>query len=155
MPTGTTIAIGVFAIICAAILVVDLVRGNRTRGLIGLALLLCFLVALHFTTGFPQPAARVSFGGSIAVGWAVLAMFVGIVFGMVAHYVWSKPRRPNWMDFLRPIVVSPLVLLPLIGSLQGGPLETIQLLSLTLLAFQNGFFWQQVLKDAKPPAVPS
>ena len=41
-------------------------------------------------------------------------------------------------------------MLPLIGSLQSTPLETIQLFSLALLAFQNGYFWQQVLKDAKP-----
>ena len=131
-------------------LIMDIVRGRRRRGWIGLALLAAFLVVVHFATGFPQSSSRIAFGGSIPVGWAVLAMFAGIVFGMVAQYVWSSPKTPNWMDFLRPIVASPLVLLPLIGSLQGGSLETIQLLSLTLLAFQNGFFWQQVLKDAKP-----
>jgi hypothetical protein len=37
-----------------------------------------------------------------------------------------------------------------IGSLQGAALEPVQLVCFTVLAFQNGFFWQQVLRDAKP-----
>jgi hypothetical protein len=106
---------------------------------------------LRLTTGFPAPSSgRIAFGGTIAVGWAVLAMFVGVVLGMIAQYVWTKPETFTLLDFLRPIVVSPMVLLPLIGSLSNGPLEPLQMLSLALLAFQNGYFWQQVLKDAKP-----
>ena len=77
-------------------------------------------------------------------------MFAGVILGMVAQYVWNRPEKFTWLDFLRPVVISPMVLLPLIGSLSNGPLETVQLLSMVLLAFQNGYFWQQVLKDAKP-----
>jgi hypothetical protein len=148
---GTTIAVAVAAVLAALIFVVDLFRGARRRATISLVLLALFLLALGLTTGFPRPSAgRLAFGGEISVWWAVLAMVVGVVFGMVAQYVWSKPESFSWLDFLRPIVVSPLVLLPLIGSLSGGPLEAMQLLSLALLAFQNGYFWQTVLKDAKP-----
>jgi hypothetical protein len=128
----------------------DLARGDRRRAAVGLALLTVFLIGLYVTTGFPRPSGRVAFGGTIPAWWAVVAMFIGIVLGMIANYVWSKPKKSDWIDFLRPIAVSPLVLLPLIGSLQSGPLETIQVFSLGLLAFQNGFFWQEVLKDAKP-----
>lgn len=151
MSYGTTVAVAVLAILCAVLLVMDFVRGHRHRGTIGLALLAIFLATLYLTTGFPFPSdGRVSFGGTISVWWAVLAMFVGVVFGMIAQYVWTKPETFTWLDFLRPIVVSPMVLLPLIGSLSNGPLETLQLFSMALLAFQNGYFWQQVLKDAKP-----
>jgi hypothetical protein len=148
---GLTIAVAICAILCAAFLVYDLVRGYRRRGIVGLVLLATFLIALRLTTGFPVPSSgRIAFGGTISVGWAVLAMFVGVVLGMVAQYVWSKPEAFLWLDFLKPIVVSPMVLLPLIGSLSNGPLEPLQMFSLALLAFQNGYFWQQVLKDAKP-----
>lgn len=150
MSAGVTIAVVILALLCAAILLFDLFRGARRRAAIGLLLLVVFLVILNVTTGFPRPSSRVSFGGSIPGWWALVAMGIGVVFGMIGQYVWSKPKKPNLLDFLRPIVVSPLVMLPLIGSLQDGPLETLQLASLTLLAFQNGFFWQQVLKDAKP-----
>jgi hypothetical protein len=148
---GTTIAVAVCAILAALLFVVDLVRGRHRRGGVGLLVLAVFLIALYVTTGFPFPSqGRVAFGGTISVWWAVLAMLVGIVLGMVAQYVWSKPEKFGWLDFLRPIVISPLVLLPLIGSLSGESLEAMQLMSLALLAFQNGYFWQQVLKDAKP-----
>lgn len=151
MSFGITVTVLVLAVLCAAILVFDLVRGARRRAAIGLVLLVVFLIVLYLTTGFPQPSSgQISFGGSIPGWWALVAMAIGVIFGMVAQYVWSKPKKPKLLDFLRPIVVSPLVMLPLIGSLQDGPLETLQLASLTLLAFQNGFFWQQVLKDAKP-----
>jgi hypothetical protein len=153
LPYGTTIAVAVLAIACALLLVVDLARGHRRRGTVGLILLVAFLIALYVTTGFPFPTeGRVSFGGTISVWWAIFAMFLGVVLGMIAQYVWTKPETFTWLDFLRPIVVSPMVLLPLIGSLSSGPLEAIQLFSMALLAFQNGYFWQQVLKDAKPRA---
>ena len=39
MSYGTTVAVAVLAIICALLLVVDLVRGRRRRGTVGLVLL--------------------------------------------------------------------------------------------------------------------
>lgn len=151
MSRGVTIGVVVFAILCAALFLIDFVRGRRRRGVIGLILLAAFLLVLHFATDFPSMSERIAFGGGTIPIWvAVIAMSAAVVLGMVGQYVWSKPAAFSWLDFCRPIVVSPLVLLPLIGSLSSGPLEMVQFLSLALLAFQNGFFWQQVLKDAKP-----
>jgi hypothetical protein len=151
LSSGLTIAVAVLAVLCAALLIFDFIGGRRRRAIVGLVLLAIFLIALRLTTGFPvSSSGRIAFGGTIAVGWAVLAMFIGVVLGMIAQYVWTKPETFTLLDFLRPIVVSPMVLLPLIGSLSNGPLEPLQMLSLAMLAFQNGYFWQQVLKDAKP-----
>jgi hypothetical protein len=150
LSSGVTVAVAILALLCAVMLILDFVRGARRRAGVGIVLLVLFLLVLNLTTGFPRPPSQISFGGSIPGWWGLVAMAVGVVFGMVAQYVWSNPKRPKLLDFLRPIVISPLVMLPLVGSLQDGALETIQLASLTLLAFQNGFFWQQVLKDAKP-----
>jgi hypothetical protein len=115
-------------------------------------------VALFLTTGFPFPSARRAFGApssgqssaEVSQLLALALMFVGVVLGIAATYVFNLAGAFSWRDLARPLVVSPLVLLPLIGSLQGANLEPVQLVCFTVLAFQNGFFWQQVLRDAKP-----
>jgi peptidoglycan/LPS O-acetylase OafA/YrhL len=90
-----------------------------------------------------------SFGGASPL-LALILMFVGVLLGIAATYIFNFTGAFSWRDLARPLVASPLVLLPLIGSLQGANLEPIQLICFTVLAFQNGFFWQQVLRDAKP-----
>jgi hypothetical protein len=109
-------------------------------------------VALFLTTGFPFPSSRRAFGGGGGASplLALALMFAGVVLGIAATYVFNLTAAFSWRDLARPLVVSPLVLLPLIGSLQGANLEPVQLVCFTVLAFQNGFFWQQVLRDAKP-----
>jgi hypothetical protein len=48
------------------------------------------------------------------------------------------------------------VLLPLISSVQAaGDLKPMQIVSFTLLAFQNGFFWQAVLDSTRSGINPS
>jgi len=92
---------------------------------------------------------RQAFGGASPL-LALVLMFIGVLLGIAATYVFNLTGSFSWRDLARPLVVSPLVLLPLIGSLQGANLEPVQLVCFTVLAFQNGFFWQQVLRDAKP-----
>jgi hypothetical protein len=106
-------------------------------------------IGLFLTTGFPFPSSRQAFGGA-SPSLALALMFVGVLLGIAATYVFNLTGTFSWRDLARPLVVSPLILLPLIGSLQGANLEPVQLVCFTVLAFQNGFFWQQVLRDAKP-----
>lgn len=81
----------------------------------------------------------------------VIIMFVSILFGIAARYIFYLETKFAWLDFVKPLCISPILLLPLIGSLQGeGKLEAIQTISFALLAFQNGFFWQAVLAQARP-----
>lgn len=150
MSPEIVIGIIVFSALAFVLLLVDFFRGRRRRAAVGAALLILFLVILHLTTGFPASSIAIAFGGTFPVEWAIVLMFGAVILGVIAQHVFSRPSRLTVLDFMRPIVVSPLVLLPLIGSLQASPLEIIQTVSLVLLAFQNGFFWQQVLKDAKP-----
>jgi hypothetical protein len=79
-------------------------------------------------------------------------MFAGTVCGVVAHAVfYLESGRFAWLDVLKPLAITPIVLMPLLGSLPWhATLTTMQLVSFTLLAFQNGFFWQKVLEGAKP-----
>jgi hypothetical protein len=110
----------------------------------------CAGVVLNLTTGFPYAGDRKPFGGGSSPLVAVGLMFISVLLGIGATYIFNLTERFSWRDFARPMVVSPLILLPLIGSLQGAELEPVQLVCFAVLAFQNGFFWQQVLRDAKP-----
>ena len=147
-----TIALAFFLACALALALVDLLRRRSLRRLVlNVGCLVIAVVVLNLTTGFPfQP--RRAFGNAFPVPIAIGLMFVGIILGMAANYLFFAKRgqRFHWMTFARPFAVSPIVLLPLIGSLQGAALEPVQLICFVILAFQNGFFWQQVLKDASP-----
>jgi hypothetical protein len=46
-------------------------------------------------------------------------------------------------EFAKPIFVSPIVLLPLLGAVTGATLDALQITSFWFLSFQNGFFWKR------------
>lgn len=130
------------------VLLVEALSGKRSRTV---ALegggLVAFLVILHLTTGFPTPAR--AFGGFSPLS-AIAIMFGSVLTGIASQYVFYRKGRFTLRSFLKPMVISPIVLLPLLGSLQGiTALEPIQLISFALLSFQNGFFWQTVLEREK------
>jgi hypothetical protein len=110
-------------------------------GMVGLALLVN-----GATTG------RVAFGQGTSTVATVAIMFVATALGIAARYVFYLQKSQfSLLDFLKPIVISPIVLLPLIGTLQTtSELNGTQIVSFAVLAFQNGFFWQAVLASAKP-----
>jgi len=96
-------------------------------------------------------AGYVTFGPEYSPILVVLIMFGAIVFGIAARYIFYLQGRFYWLDFVKPLCISPILLLPLIGSIQAvRSLEVMQVVSFALLAFQNGFFWQAVLAAAKP-----
>jgi hypothetical protein len=139
----------VFLIIAALLAILDhLQRTSARRSLIYGVVLGSVALGLFLKGGTLGPS-RLAFGGASPL-WALALMFIGVIMGMAATYIFNLTSEFSWRDLARPLVVSPLVLLPLIGSLQGANLEPVQLVCFTVLAFQNGFFWQQVLRDAKP-----
>ena len=130
------------------VLFVEAFAGNWRRSVLEGTLLIVFVCALRITTGFPAPAQ--AFGGFSPVA-AIGIMFGSVLVGTAARYVFYRQGRYTWRSFLKPLVISPIVLLPLLGSLQGiATLEPIQLISFALLSFQNGFFWETVLERATP-----
>jgi hypothetical protein len=143
----------VFLVLAVLLVIVDYFRARGLRRFVShLAILSALVAAFMLTSSFPYPGSRQAFGGATPL-FAVALMFVGVLTGIAATYVFNLAGAFSWGNFARPFVVSPLVLLPLIGSLQGATLEPIQLVCFTILAFQNGFFWQQVLRDARPTTV--
>ena len=105
------------------------------------------VLGLKATTGFPNIV--VAFGG-ISPIIAIGIMFVCTTLGIFANYFFYRKGRFSWRSFLKPLIISPIVLLPLIGTVQSvHELEEIQLVLFGMLAFQNGFFWRVILERGK------
>ncbi len=73
--------------------------------------------------------------------------------GMAAQYFYLKTDRARfrWTLFIKPVLLSPVIFLPLLAGLgdhlNGGPWNLARLM-LLFIAFQNGFFWK-TLFDAQ------
>ncbi len=145
-----TYALIAFMAAYGLVLAVDLVSRRAWKPvLLQVGILGLVIVLLHLAVDFPIP--RRAFGGAAPL-IAVVIMLVCTILGMAAQHVfYMEDRGFSWLAFVRPIVISPIVLLPLLGSVLGTPqLTNIQLVSFGFLAFQNGFFWKVVLERAKP-----
>jgi hypothetical protein len=145
-----TEALLIFAGLYLILILVGLVVSHNAKRflwelvVIGLLLALAGMLANAIT-------GRVSFGSETSPGLVVMLMFVGSLLGIAARYIFYLRRKFSWIDFLKPLCISPIVLLPLIGSFQATKdLQPIQIFSFVLLAFQNGFFWQIVLERTRP-----
>lgn len=90
-----------------------------------------------------------SFGPSPII--LILLMIISIVLGSVAEFIFSLGNKKiRWRELIKPILISPLLLFPLIGLLQKAEsLDTLASISLMLVAFQNGFFWRQMVEKLK------
>jgi hypothetical protein len=116
------------------------------RFVIQLALVAAGWFVLAETTGFPE--VRRTFGGTSSY-LVLAALFAATMLGMVARYFFYLRGRFSLFKLIKPLLVTPMILLPLLGSIQAvSDLETIQTISLAFLAFQNGFFWHTIFDQA-------
>ncbi|PYI91203.1 MAG: hypothetical protein DME97_14740 [Verrucomicrobia bacterium] len=105
-------------------------------------------LALFVTTGFPRVHTTFG-GGSPILGIGIVTLCTAL--GILAQYIFYLKKSFSWLKMLSPLVISPIVVLPLLASIQkSGDLDTLQLISFAFLAFQNGFFWRSVMENAKP-----
>jgi hypothetical protein len=149
MSMGTILELCAAAYV-AAIVVEVLLRRKLIRFFLE-AVALLFVIAFALLVN-NAVTGRVSFGKGVSPVGTVGIMFAATLFGIAARYVFYLQKGQfTWLDFLKPLVITPIVLLPLIGSVQtAGELSGMQIVSFAVLAFQNGFFWQAVLDGAKP-----
>jgi hypothetical protein len=128
---------------------------RRLPGVLAIIVLVLYVAFLHFAFGFPSFPAEFAKGATETqtdVGPLVLALFVFMLLGMGAeylyHYLDAKPEETkfDWRSFVKPFLVSPLVFVPLAASLQNAKVDlssfNIPLLMLFLVAFENGFLWR-------------
>lgn len=150
MPPVTTYFVLVSMSVYALVLLVELVRERRAKRILleatGLVVAAAFL---HLTTGFPRPSPLRAFGGLGPLP-VIGLMFVGVLLGTIARYFFYLRTPFSWISLIKPLCVSPIVLLPLLGTLYGvTEAEPVQIASFCLLAFQNGFFWRIVFDRAR------
>jgi hypothetical protein len=115
--------------------------------------MLIWIGALAFVLFYFQAqGGRVAFGGNHSHVGAIGVIFVATVFGVAAHYLYylEKITDFDWFSLVKPLLIAPIVILPLVGSLQqNATIETMQIVMLGLVAFQNGFFWRAVFEKAQ------
>jgi hypothetical protein len=103
------------------------------------------LLSIRFLAPNPaeNPAAEAS-------PWSGLAYFVTLVIGMLAQALWQAIQRrrgqhppafDKW-EFIKPALVAPIVFLAVYHNISEPKITTVML----LFSFQNGFFWQTVLR---------
>ena len=101
------------------------------------------LLSVHFLTQEGAPAETSP--------WTALSYFVAMVAGMLAQTVWDalQKRQPNqaptfdkW-EFVKPGLVAPIVFIAVYQHDQRPRVQGHD----AAFAFQNGFFWQTVLKS--------
>ncbi|HWY42908.1 MAG TPA: hypothetical protein VNX66_05390 [Candidatus Sulfotelmatobacter sp.] len=140
--------------VCAAVylglIFIDWIRSRSGKRFLLELLPLLALIVLDVAIA-SKSAGYVTFGSGASPTLVVFIMFAAILLGVAARYVFYLRGNFSWLDFVKPMCVSPILLLPLIGSLEAvKSLEPIQVFSFGLLAFQNGFFWQAVLQRTRP-----
>lgn len=121
-------------------------RADYSR-LIGVLLGVLACLGIHFIL---RPFSGLhSFGPSPVL--LVLLMFVSIILGTIAEYLFSLGRKKfSWTKMLRPALISPILLFPLVGLLQkSNELNTLAIVSLLIVAFQNGFFWREMIEKLR------
>ena len=82
--------------------------------------------------------------------WTALIYFAAMVAGMLAQTIWqalqqrkvkSAPVFDKW-EFVKPALVAPIVFIAVYHNIAQAQTTVVML----LFSFQNGFFWQTVLR---------
>ena len=89
-------------------------------------------------------------------------LYFCMLLGMLCHYLYTLPmapkrkREPFTFDlgsFLAPVFVSPLVFIPLYGAFLNADVDIANLtppkFMIFLVAFENGFFWREVVDNRR------
>ena len=143
------------AIIFTFIILIEWIRSREIKILLLQFILLIILIAIiSIITSFPSTDDRVALGNDsiIIKPWlTVVSMYFFIIFGMISNYFFHFKAKSDFklIKFLKPIFISPIILLPLIGVMQEGKIELMQYVSFLLLSFQNGFFWKEIFNRTK------
>ena len=122
---------------------------SRTIALLESVTLTVYLSFLHRWTGFPY--SQIPFSASVGFGFLLL-LLIAVISGILSSQVYhtDPSHRPNGYEIARPVMVAPLLLLPLLASLDScGERTSLQNASFLLLAFQNGFFWRSLFARIK------
>jgi uncharacterized membrane protein len=91
--------------------------------------------------------SAVSFG-SDGHAISIAVAFVGAIAGVFGSYFFNLgTANINLRGLLRPLAASPLILVPTIKLIESaGDTSALAYILLFALSYQNGFFWERLLK---------
>lgn len=90
-----------------------------------------------------------TFGAGSSSTLVILVMFVCILLGVAARYIFYLEGRFSWLDFVKPLRISPILPLIVCAELRKVS-KAFKWFPFGLRVFQNGFLWQAVLAEARP-----
>jgi hypothetical protein len=107
-----------------------------------------YVALLYLVARFPEARPNFAVEADQGLIFLLVSVFACVIFGTVAEYFYGLANEAfSWRRLLTPLCVSPLVMLPLIGSLPNeNQITTLQWVSLGFLGFQNGFFWRKIFE---------
>jgi hypothetical protein len=159
MPTGGYFLLGalLFTIALLAILQFRTRRNGMQLGLVLLSVGVYFITVTHFLPRDVTLDAKGS--GEDPRFWAaIIALLVCVILGMLAETMYSwLDRKPaqrrksfDWPGTIKPLLVSPLILIPTVAAFQNANIDLTRLgfpwLMMLLAAFEKGFLWRHYLK---------
>ena len=124
---------------------------DRKNSWILLFLLLCVSGSVLFVTVDTTPKqAFGEFSPLMSFG----LMYLGVCLGIAANTIFVQPPPYKWYAFIRPLMISPIPLIPLKGSMDWeSGLDTSELINFLLASFGSGFFWKSILSRVKKDLV--
>lgn len=90
----------------------------------------------------------------------VVVLYLCLLLGMASHYFYTLLLKPKQSReafdlgaFLAPVFASPLVFIPLLGAFQNSQVDltslTLPKMMVFFVAFENGFFWKEVVDNRR------
>jgi hypothetical protein len=117
--------------------------------------LLAFLVLAYFFAAKSKispfgTSSTIDFGfwdQSLQIGIAT----IGAIAGVIGSYFFRIGQEPiTWRSFVRPLSTCPIVLIPTLKLVESSGEQTLMTVAvLFALSYQNGFFWERLLKPSK------
>ena len=107
-----------------------------------------------------QNNVLISKGGSHNHFLYLFLLYISMIFGMFCQFWYKKYSLPkkerkklDYATFIRPIFISPLIFMPIMSAFNNIKLDLSNITNgniMTLfIAFQNGFFWKEILDNRK------
>ena len=126
-------------------MLIDFVRVRDYKVLVGEILLSILLISIFFLTPTTTSGGMVSFGEDDESLLSIILLLLGfVILGMIGNYFFHLKTKFHWLTFVKPMFISPIVLVPFIGLIGHEKIDASQAVSLAFLAFQNGFFWKEI-----------
>jgi hypothetical protein len=139
-------------------------RRVLSRLLIQLATITAFVVGVLYYFGQRKGLAPKGGNEDHQFLVAVTVLYACVLFGMVAEslYFWfgktpaQRRTKFDWGTIVKPVVISPIVLIPTVAAFQNANIDLTKLgfpwLMIMLTAFEKGFLWKRIF--AKETAQP-